>query len=255
MSYTFKKALVRKPSRSITNAISSLGANPDYEKVIEEHINYKSFLLESKVEVFTLEAIEEYPDSVFVEDPAITFRDFCIILRPGIDSRFGEQLVFKEEAQNYFEKVFSIKNGTVEGGDILKVNEHFIIGTSERTNKTGAEELAYLLRTLGAKVDITNTPKGVLHFKSDCSLLDDETILQTKRMSTTNFFDKKFKIIEVPEGEEIAANSLRINDSLFVPFGFNKTYNLLKDLYNVKLIKVDEISKVDAGLSCMSLRW
>ena len=34
MSYTFKKALVRKPSRSITNAISSLGANPDYEKVI-----------------------------------------------------------------------------------------------------------------------------------------------------------------------------------------------------------------------------
>ena len=63
------------------------------------------------------------------------------------------------------------------------------------------------------------------------------------------------KTIEVPEGEEIAANSLRINDSLFVPFGFNKTYNLLKDLYNVKLIKVDEISKVDAGLSCMSLRW
>ena len=70
MSYTFKKALVRKPSRSITNAISSLGANPDYEKVIEEHINYKSFLLESKVEVFTLEAIEEYPDSVFVEYPS-----------------------------------------------------------------------------------------------------------------------------------------------------------------------------------------
>jgi N-dimethylarginine dimethylaminohydrolase len=40
-----------------------------------------------------------------------------------------------------------------------------------------------------------------------------------------------------------------------VPKGFEKTYELLSKSYKIILAKVDEISKVDAGLSCMSLRW
>ena len=192
---------------------------------------------------------------MFVEDPAITYKDFCIILRPGAHSRFGEQTVFKNEAKDYFDEVFVIENGSIEGGDILNINENFIIGLSERTDIAGAEELAGLLKSLGAKVEITKTPKGVLHFKSDCSLLDNDTILQTEKMSSTKLFNKKFKTIIVPRGEEIAANSLRINENLLVPQGYRKTCELLAKNYNVKLVNVSEISKVDAGLSCMSLRW
>ena len=33
----------------------------------------------SDIKIITLDALEDYPDSVFVEDPAITFQDFCII--------------------------------------------------------------------------------------------------------------------------------------------------------------------------------
>ena len=148
-----------------------------------------------------------------------------------------------------------VDDGKIEGGDILRINDTFIIGLSERTNKEGAEELEKILLHLGAKVTITNTPNGVLHFKSDCSLLDDETILQTKKMSLTGFFENQFKVINVPEGEEIVANSLRVNNYLLVPKGFEKTYELLSKSYKIILAKVDEISKVDAGLSCMSLRW
>ena len=36
---------------------------------------------------------------------------------------------------------------------------------------------------------------------------------------------------------------------------FEKTYELLSKSYDIKLANVNEISKVDAGLSCMSLRW
>ena len=255
MSYLFKKALVRKPSKSIVNGISSSGEKPSFEQVKIEHKNYINILIDSKIELFTLNALEDYPDSMFVEDPAITYKDFCIILRPGAHSRFGEQTVFKNEAKDYFEEVFVIENGSIEGGDILNINENFIIGLSERTDIAGAEELAGLLKSIGAKVEITKTPKGVLHFKSDCSLLDNDTILQTEKMSSTKFFNKKFKTIIVPRGEEIAANSLRINENLLVPQGYRKTCELLAKNYNVKLVNVSEISKVDAGLSCMSLRW
>tara|TARA_Y100000994_G_scaffold190506_1_gene159544 strand:+ start:73 stop:840 length:768 start_codon:yes stop_codon:yes gene_type:complete len=255
MAYNFKNALVRTPSKSISNAISSIGKKPNFEKVIAEHNDYKMHLERSDINVITLNALEDYPDSVFVEDPAITFNNFCIILRPGAPSRFGEQKVFRNEAINLFEEVFEIDNGKIEGGDILRINDRFIIGLSDRTNKEGANELEKILSHLGAKVTITNTPNGVLHFKSDCSLLDDETILQTKKMSLTGFFENQFKVINVPEGEEIVANSLRVNNYLLVPKGFEKTYELLSKSYKIILAKVDEISKVDAGLSCMSLRW
>ena len=70
-----------------------------------------------------------------------------------------------------------------------------------------------------------------------------------------NIFNKKYNLIEIPDGEEIVANSLRINDNLLIPKGFKKTQELLSKNYNLKLLDVGEISKVDAGLSCMSLRW
>ena len=180
MAYNFKNALVRTPCKSISKALSSIGEKPDFEKVIAEHNDYKMQLERSYIKIITLDALEDYPDSVFVEDPAITFQDFCIILRPGAPSRFGEHEVFRNEAINIFEEVFVVDNGKIEGGDILRINDSFIIGLSERTNKQGAEELEKILLHLGAKVTITNTPNGVLHFKSDCSLLDNETILQTK---------------------------------------------------------------------------
>ena len=45
------------------------------------------------------------------------------------------------------------------------------------------------------------------------------------------------------------------NDKLLVPDGFGKADEILSKNYNIIKIKVDEISKLDAGLSCMSLRW
>ncbi len=102
MAYNFKNALVRTPCKSISNALSSIGEKPDFEKVIAEHNDYKMQLERSDIKIITLDALEDYPDSVFLEDPAITFHDFCIILRPGAPSRFGEHEVFRNEAINIF---------------------------------------------------------------------------------------------------------------------------------------------------------
>ena len=95
MAYNFKNALVRTPCKSISNALSSIDEKPDFEKVIAEHNDYKMQLESSDIKIISLDALEDYPDSIFVEDPAITFQDFCIILRPGAPSRFGEHEVFR----------------------------------------------------------------------------------------------------------------------------------------------------------------
>ena len=214
----------------------------------------KSLIL-SGINVNTLASIDDFPDSVFIEDPALAYKDNCILLRPGTKSRFGESQLLLNDIKKYFKAILFIDKGKIEGGDILRINNHFIIGLSQRTNKVGAENLSYILKLLGASVEISSTPEGILHFKSDCSLIDENTILLTKKMSKLGIFNKKYRLIEVPEGEEIAANSLRINKNLLIPKGFKKTQEILSSNYNLILLEVNEISKVDAGLSCMSIRW
>ena len=55
MAYNFKNALVRTPCKSISNALSSIGEKPDFEKVIAEHNDYKMHL----------ESIKSIKDSIW----------------------------------------------------------------------------------------------------------------------------------------------------------------------------------------------
>ena len=108
---------------------------------------------------------------------------------------------------------------------------------------------------MGATVEICKTPDDILHFKSECSIIDDDTILVSNKMAQLDYLQSNYHLIELPTGEEGAANALRINDKLLLPDGFTKAEEMLSKKYNIIKVKVDEIAKVDAGLSCMSLRW
>jgi len=255
MTYSFKNAIIRQPNKSIQNGLSSQNLHPQYEVIAEEHSSYIKAIKEAGLQIKLLESLEEYPDSIFVEDPALTYKSNIIILNPFDLSRNGERDIIKEEIKHLFDKMLFIENGFVEGGDILNINNHFIIGLSNRTNKLGADNLSKILQSLGATVEICKTPDDILHFKSECSIIDDDTILVSNKMAQLDYLQSHYHLIELPFGEEGAANALRLNDKLLLPDGFTKAEEMLSKKYNIIKVKVDEIAKVDAGLSCMSLRW
>ena len=66
----------------------------------------------------------------------------------------------------------------------------------------GAENLSKILQSLGAKVEICKTPYDVLHFKSECSVLDDDTILVSNKMAKLDYLKSNYHLIELPIGEE-----------------------------------------------------
>tara|TARA_Y100001936_G_scaffold137947_1_gene134721 strand:- start:135 stop:902 length:768 start_codon:yes stop_codon:yes gene_type:complete len=255
MAYNFNNAIIRKPNKSIQNGLSSQNLHPQYEIVLEEHYNYIKLIREAGLKINLLEPLEKYPDSIFVEDPALAYKSNIIILNPFDPTRNGEKNIIKNEIKHLFNRIFFVEDGFIEGGDILNISNHFIIGLSERTNKLGAENLSNILKNLGATVEICKTPNGILHFKSECSVLDNDTILVSSNMAKLDYLKSNFKLIELPIGEEGAANSLRINDKLLIPDGFVQAEEILSKNYNIIKINVNEIAKVDAGLSCMSLRW
>jgi len=126
---------------------------------------------------------------------------------------------------------------------------------SDRTDQQGVDELQPLLEQLGYRTRIVDTPPAVLHFKSDCGLLDEHTIFSTARLAASGCFEG-YQVITCPNGEEEAANLIRVNDRVLLRSGFPKSHALLeRSGYKVCTVDVDQAALVDGGLSCMSLRF
>ncbi len=254
--YRFNSVIVRQPARSVVHGLRADDrGDPTFEGVAAEHAAYVLALEKAGARVTVLPPLEDFPDSIFVEDPALVFTEGAILLRPGAKTRAGEIEHIAPTLAERFETVLSLSTGFADGGDILRTPGGVLIGLSARTDRAGAEDLRSALARLGLKSGVVTTPAGVLHFKTDCSLLDEERILSTSRLAASGVFSN-FKVIVVPDGEEAAANALRVNDTMFVGADYPRTIEKLhKEGFNVVPMNTAEIGKIDAGLSCMSLRW
>ena len=228
---------------------------PRFEGVAREHGAYVRALEEAGLAVEILPALEAYPDSVFVEDTALVFPGAAIVLRPGAPSRRGEAGEIAPALAARFERVLHLSQGTVDGGDVLATPRGVFIGRSARTNARARRRSSPFSPTSAYRAFAVTTPGDVLHFKSDCSLIDEATILATARLARVGVFEG-FRVVVVPEGEEGAANAVRVNDRVLMSDAFPRTAELLaKAGYRIALLSTREIAKIDAGLSCMSLRW
>jgi dimethylargininase len=249
-------AIARLPGRSVVDGLrSNAGPAPVFEKLLAEHDAYVEALRAAAVRVTVLDALEEFPDSLFVEDPALVFSDAAILLRPGTPSREQEAESLLPVLAARFPRMLRLPRGHVDGGDILVLPETVLIGLSARTDETGARELKTLLASIGLDSRIVHTPDDTLHLKSDCALLDEETVLATGNLARSGIFDGQRMLI-VPDEEAGAANAVRINDRVLVRAECPRTADALADHgFRVVALPTAEIARVDAGLSCMSLRW
>ncbi|MDH3635493.1 MAG: arginine deiminase family protein [Gammaproteobacteria bacterium] len=257
LSYEFTRAITRLPAPSIVHGLRAedLG-NPDHDQMLKDHVHYVSTLKETGASVTELPALDAYPDSVFVEDIALCLPEVAILMRPGAPSRLGEVNEMAPVLRDVYDQVLEIEGpGFIEGGDILVTAKEILVGLSSRTDKAGVAELAEIISQWGYKLRQVVTPPGVLHFKTDCSLLDAETILSTKRLDATGCFTK-YRVIHTYDGEEAAANSIRFNQLVLMPAGFPQTRDLLlNEGYEVREINNSECARLDGGMSCLSLRF
>src|SRR5690349_22394670 len=87
----FDRAIARRPSRSVVDGLSAAaGPKPSYEGIVREHAAYIAALNEAGLAVEVLEPLEQFPDSIFVEDAALALSGAAIALRPGAPTRSGE---------------------------------------------------------------------------------------------------------------------------------------------------------------------
>lgn len=251
----FIAAIAKRPSAAVSAGIrSGQGRDPDPDAFARQHDQYVRTLEDCGLAVTVLPAEPQFPDSVFVEDTALCFPGFAVLLRPGAPSRAAEVNAIAPALSQWYEDVETLERGHVDGGDVLWTGKEVIVGQSARTNHEGAVALVDLLTRRGLIARVAHTPEGVLHFKSDSSSLDAETILATKRLADSGVFDG-YRVLLVPDGEEAAANAVRVRDRVLIPSGAPATASMLTEAgFDVVEVDNSEPALIDGGLSCMSLR-
>jgi len=252
----FTKAIVKTPGHSFSKGISTSNLGPpDYQKALNQHLEYIKVLQDCGLEVIVLDPDENYPDSTFVEDPALITLRGAIITNPGAPSRKGETKEIKEVLQDYFSDLKEIQDpGTVEGGDVMMVGSNFYIGLSDRTNQEGANQLINILENFGLNGTTVELEK-VLHLKTGVSYLEENTMLVAGEFLTRAEF-KNYQILTISQEEGYAANSLWVNGTVLVPAGFPQTEEKIQYAgYPTRVVDVSEFRKMDGGLSCLSLRF
>lgn len=256
-SFRFTHAIVRAPAASIVEGLRAVDTGtPDLSVFQQHHADYVAALRSTGAEVIELPAAEAFPDSVFVEDSALCLAEGAVAMRPGAPSRLGEAALMAETLREVYGEVRTIGGpGFIEGGDILVTEREILVGKSARTDAEGVAELTRLVADWGYRVRELQTPPDVLHFKTDCSLLDGETVLATKRLDASGCFEG-YRVIHTADGEEASANAIRFNDIVLFPAGFPRTRDSLVDAgYDLREIGNSEAAKLDGGMSCLSLRF
>jgi dimethylargininase len=257
-SFHFTHAITRQPAASITDGLRAVDTGaPDLGIMLRHHAEYTAALRETGAEVIELPALPAYPDSVFVEDTALCLPEGAVIMRPGAPTRLGEAAEMAPHLATLYPDLRYIQGAgsTIEAGDILMCEAEVLVGRSARTNAAGIAELAGILADWGLKTREVFTPPGVLHFKTDCSLMDDQTILATPRLAATGCFDR-YRVIYTGAGEEAAANAIRFNNLVLMAAGFPRTRDaLLAQGFDLREIGNSECAKLDGGMSCLSLRF
>lgn len=210
--------------------------------------------------VTRLAADPAYPDSTFVEDAAVLIEGAAMLTRPGASSRQGEVESISKVIKHVlpaFDTQTIHAPGTVDGGDVCESGNHFFIGISERTNQTGAEQLAAWLASSGFTstfVDIRNE-STLLHLKSGVAYLGENRLVLTDALARRYEFAAYEHVRVMPE-EEYGANCVRINGYVLIPRGCVKLADDLQKLgYQTMALEMSEFQKMDGGLSCLSLRF
>ncbi len=261
-AWRFDAAIVRKPGREAVDGLRAVDTGtPDLELMLAHHAHYVETLRSTGARVHELPALAGFPDAPFVEDTALCLPGLAILMRPGAPSRAGEVAHMATTLERLFDDVRAIDGpGHIEGGDILHTGRELLIGLSERTDAAGVDALSRALADYALPagqslaVRAVEVPPGVLHFKTDCSLLGDGTLLATPRLERSGCFDG-YRVIRTAPGEEAAANCIRFNELVLMPAGFPETAERVRVAgFEVCEIGNSECAKLDGGMSCLSLR-
>ena len=251
---TRRIAIVRPPAETLASGqlthIERVAV--DLELANSQWDEYVALLSNAGWDIVEVPIATGQPDSVFVEDTMVIFGDIAVIGSPGTESRAGEIV----EAERTVTKLgLTVRHielpGTLDGGDVLKVDRTVFVGRGGRTNAEGIRQLRALVTPLGYTVVAVPVTKA-LHLKSAVTALPDGTVIgYPPLVDDPGVFGR---YIAVPEAEGVAVVVLA-DDTVLMSSAAPKSAALIAELgYRVLTADISEFEKLEGCVTCLSVR-
>jgi dimethylargininase len=247
-------AITREVSPSINRCeLSFHPRSPiDLPKAMAQHHAYQDCLARLGIEVISLPAQPDLPDSVFVEDAAVILDEIAVMTRTGAVSRRPESATLVETISEYRRVAWLTEPATLDGGDVLRIGRRLFVGATKRSNAAGIEQLRELVQPHGFRVHSVDVGP-CLHLKSACSYLGDNAVLVNPDWVDPSQFGE-LDIVAVDPAEAGAANVLLVSDQVIMPSNFPRTESILQQRgFAIETLDVSELQKAEAGVTCCSL--
>jgi len=247
-------AITRAVSPAIVHCeLSFIDRQPiDLAVAQKQHHAYENLLGKLGARVISLPAEPDLPDSMFVEDPAIVLDELAVILPLGTETRRREATSLTQALAKFRKLEYVTLPGTLEGGDVLRLDRKIFVGLTRRSNAEGIRQLAAILAPYPYKV-IVVPATGCLHLKSAVTCLGRNTLLANRAWFDTAPF-AEYGCIDVDPAEPHAANALALGGTIIFPASFPRTRARIEAHgFRVTPLDISELQKAESGLTCSSL--
>jgi dimethylargininase len=247
-------AIVRQPGGDLSACELSYQQRDsiDAERLATQHAAYVAALRVAGLNVITLPALPEFPDSVYVEDTAIVLDEVAILTRPGAPSRLGEVGPMAKTLEPLRTCLSMQVPSTLDGGDVCLHDGVLYVGQGGRTNHAGLKELAHLVLAHGYRVKAVELG-DCLHLKSAMSSLPDGRILLYRDWLNLSRVEHS-GIIEAHPSEPCGANVLAVGEHVICSSAYPRTNERLSsEGFNLLEVNLSEVHKMEAAVTCPSL--
>lgn len=247
-------ALTRDVSPTLADCeLTHLRREPiDVERARAQHRAYEQALRDLGCQVERLPPQPDLPDAVFVEDTAVVVEEVAVITRPGAVSRRAETYSMAQALEPYRGLAVIEAPGTLDGGDVLRLDRQVFVGRSSRSNDAGAKALRRALEPYGYEVSSVDF-EGCLHLKSAATVVAPGTILVNPACVDPDVFcaDRR---LEVDPTEPLAGNGLRIGEAVVLGAAFPQTRRRL-EACGIRVVSIDlsELAKAEGAVTCCSV--
>lgn len=244
-----RSVFVRAPGPAYADCLRRSDAVIDLAAAARQHTGYVAGFRRLGVPVMELPPLDGAPDATFVEDVAVVSEDRALITIPGAASRRRETASV-EEALGAQLEVETMREGALDGGDVLRVGQIWFVGNSSRTDATGIAALARFVPG-----DVVEVPvRAGLHLKSGATALDRATVLiDPGALDAAAFEARGVSVVHAPE--PLGANVLNLGPEVWVSASAPKTAALLNERgHRVRVVPMSAFHAGDGALSCLSLR-
>jgi dimethylargininase len=265
----YSLALVRRVPVSFPNAITTFAkrsSHIDFDATVQQHHVYLE-ALRKFVPTICLPALDEMPDSLFIEDTVVAIGNKAVVTHLGHPARRKEvdsirEFLVEQLGMTVTTMMSPSDDQEVfcDGGDVLMTSRHLFVGLSERTTLESVRILEGALEREAIPVPFRG---DALHLKSIVTPVDDFTLLAPMGplgddvLQTMKAVERGYTVIRLPN--MVACNVVSVNGGLLAQDVGNKEIRSILEQValdrnmTIEFINCSEIAKADASLTCCSV--